>query len=114
MTRLYCTDCLEETEAVEETFDYAGTHCTHGRGGTEHTGHFVSKCCGAELYLRDLRRLAGTGASIRVCLKQIEEIEEDEDNWWALGKDMDDGDDWDAERRENAELEGDDERGELL
>lgn len=44
-----CTDCGEECKAVEETFDYAGTHCTYGVAGTHHTGHYVSDCCGAEV-----------------------------------------------------------------
>ncbi len=45
----YCTDCGQECTPVEETFDYAGTHCTGGRRGTHHTGNYVSDCCGAEL-----------------------------------------------------------------
>ena len=44
----YCIDCGQECETVEETFDYAGTHCTNGRPGTHQTGHYVSACCGAE------------------------------------------------------------------
>ena len=44
-----CSECGEPCDAVEETFDYAGTHCTNGKGGTHHTGHYVSKCCLAEL-----------------------------------------------------------------
>jgi len=43
-----CTDCGEPCELVEETFDYAGTHCTNGKSGTHHTGVYVSKCCGAD------------------------------------------------------------------
>jgi predicted nucleic acid-binding Zn ribbon protein len=43
-----CTECGEECKVVEETFDYAGTHCTHGQAGTHHTGIFVSECCLAE------------------------------------------------------------------
>lgn len=45
---LWCLDCKEVCGRVEETFDYAGTHCTFGRSGTHHTGHYVSDCCGAE------------------------------------------------------------------
>lgn len=48
-TVFYCGDCNGQCEAVEETFDYGGTHCTHGKGGTHHTGNYVSDCCGAEL-----------------------------------------------------------------
>jgi hypothetical protein len=32
-------------------FDYAGTHCTHGRGGTHYPsdwGYPVTDCCGAD------------------------------------------------------------------
>ena len=43
-----CAECGEECNTVEETFDYAGTHCTHGRGGTHHTGFYVSECCLAD------------------------------------------------------------------
>ena len=44
----WCTDCEQPCTLVEETFDYAGTHCTHGVSGTHHTGHYVSACCNAE------------------------------------------------------------------
>ena len=44
-----CSDCGEPCKAVEETFDYAGTHCTFGKSGTHHTGTYVSDCCLAEL-----------------------------------------------------------------
>ena len=44
-----CDECGDECAAVEETFDYAGTHCTHGRSGTHRTGHYVSDCCLAEI-----------------------------------------------------------------
>ena len=43
----WCTECKEECRLVEETFGYAGTHCTFGRSGTHHTGVYVSDCCGA-------------------------------------------------------------------
>jgi len=43
-----CTECGEKCESVEETFDYSGTHCTHGKPGTHHTGIYVSDCCLAE------------------------------------------------------------------
>jgi len=46
---LKCAECGEECQEVEETFDYAGTHCTNGRAGTHHTGVYVSKCCLAEV-----------------------------------------------------------------
>ncbi len=48
MDILYCDECKEECELVEETFDYAGTHCTHGQPGTHHTGVYVSECCLAD------------------------------------------------------------------
>ena len=51
---LVCTDCLHVCGEQEETFDYSGTHCTNGKSGTHHTGHYVSDCCGAEtVELRD-------------------------------------------------------------
>jgi len=48
-TQPKCSECHEPCKAVEETFDYAGTHCTHGNTGTHHTGHYVSDCCFADL-----------------------------------------------------------------
>ena len=44
-----CTECGDFCKAVEETFDYSGTHCTNGVSGTHHTGHLVSACCLAEI-----------------------------------------------------------------
>ena len=46
--RTYCCECGEECKIVEETFDYAGTHCTNGVSGTHHTGVYVSDCCSAD------------------------------------------------------------------
>jgi len=43
-----CSECGEKCELVEETFDYAGTHCTFGRNGIHHTGLYVSDCCFAD------------------------------------------------------------------
>jgi len=31
---LRCSSCGEICDIVEETFDYAGTHCNHGQAGT--------------------------------------------------------------------------------
>ena len=45
----YCTECGDECPVVEETFDYVGTHCTHGNPGTHHTGIWVSNCCLADV-----------------------------------------------------------------
>jgi len=45
----YCEECQQKCEIIEESFDYAGTHCTYGKSGTHYTGHFVSKCCNAPL-----------------------------------------------------------------
>lgn len=45
---LLCVSCGGECEMVEETFDYAGTHCTNGMAGTHRTGVYVTNCCGAE------------------------------------------------------------------
>ena len=49
MTDFKCSDCGDPCQAIEETFDYAGTHCTNGTAGTYHTGHYVSDCCCADL-----------------------------------------------------------------
>ncbi len=40
-----CASCSEPCSIVEETFDYSGTHCTHGQSGTHHTGVYKSDCC---------------------------------------------------------------------
>ncbi len=41
-----CEACGELCEIIEESFDYSGTHCNHGKSGTHKTGVFISKCCG--------------------------------------------------------------------
>lgn len=46
---LYCQECGMEAEAFEATWDYAGTHCTHGRPGTYRSGVYLSKCCDGDL-----------------------------------------------------------------
>jgi len=40
-----CKSCGDECCVIEETFDYAGSHCTHGASGTHRTGIYVSDCC---------------------------------------------------------------------
>lgn len=45
---IYCQECGKLCKIVEETIDYAGTHCTGGKNGTHHTGVYVSACCLAE------------------------------------------------------------------
>lgn len=45
LTQLYCTNCKEPCEVHEETWDYPGTHCTHGIAGVHHSGNYVSDCC---------------------------------------------------------------------
>jgi hypothetical protein len=45
---IVCVECGEPCSVVEETFDYAGTHCTNGKAGTHHTGVWVSECCLAD------------------------------------------------------------------
>lgn len=42
-----CEECGEKCEAVEEVFDYSGTHCTGGEAGTHRTGNYYSSCCDA-------------------------------------------------------------------
>jgi hypothetical protein len=49
-----CSDCGEPCKVIglDNSFDYAGTHCTHGKGGThrpEGYGSPVSDCCEAEI-----------------------------------------------------------------
>mgnify|MGYP000303465010 CR=1 FL=1 len=41
----YCTQCKDECGLTEETWDYGGTHCTHGQSGVHHSGVYVSDCC---------------------------------------------------------------------
>ena len=117
--QLYCSDCMDPCEQVEETFDYAGTHCTHGRAGTKHTGHFVSKCCGAEL-VDDINELMPEGWHCWLDVKPIP----DRDHDWNFSNDNYDGADGGnglagtgasiRDCLEHAELEGDDDRGEML
>ena len=45
----WCSDCGKPCKAVAESFDYAGTHCNHGKAGTHYTGYYVSDCCGADI-----------------------------------------------------------------
>ena len=40
-----CDECGDLCDLEEETFDYGGTHCTNGNGGTHRTGIYSSKCC---------------------------------------------------------------------
>ena len=48
MKEYYCNECGGKCGVIEETFDYSGAHCTHGRSGTHHTGIWVSACCFAD------------------------------------------------------------------
>ena len=48
-----CMDCGQDCEVTEEVFDYAGTHCTNGIGGTHRTGHYSSDCCEGEYMAKD-------------------------------------------------------------
>ncbi len=43
-----CESCGDLCKLVEETFDYAGTHCTNGNAGTHKTGVYLSECCLAD------------------------------------------------------------------
>ncbi len=47
--KTYCLDCGDECSPVAESFDYSGSHCTHGKGGTHYTRNYLSDCCHAEL-----------------------------------------------------------------
>ena len=49
-----CPECGQECKIIanENEFSYPGTHCTHGRGGTEYPsdwGNPISDCCEAEI-----------------------------------------------------------------
>ena len=49
-----CPECGELCKIVphENEFDFAGTHCTHGMGGTHYPaswGEPVTDCCEAEI-----------------------------------------------------------------
>jgi hypothetical protein len=48
----YCGECGEECIIimVDDSFSYAGTHCTGGIGGVHQASHFESDCCEAEAY----------------------------------------------------------------
>ena len=80
---LICADCWSPCKAVEETFDFAGTHCTGGRSGTHHTGFYVSDCCGAEpVELRDFTITVGERTySFGFDKKPIPDRRHDWD-WW--------------------------------
>ena len=47
-----CPECGEECQviAVDDSFDYSGTHCTGGSQGTHNVEiYHVSDCCEAEI-----------------------------------------------------------------
>ena len=48
-----CDSCGKECKPIEDTFSYTGTHCTHGRSGTEKTGDILSDCCHEEAVLKE-------------------------------------------------------------
>ena len=45
----YCQECGDECKAIEDSWDYPATHCTHGKGGVYYSSYFVSDCCGADI-----------------------------------------------------------------
>ena len=45
--KFICEECGERCKVDEESFDYSGTHCTNGNGGTHKTGLYYSSCCDA-------------------------------------------------------------------
>ena len=61
---LICEECGEPCESVEDTFDFSGTHCTNGNGGTHRTGEYSSSCCGADY----LEGRAGCSTAVAVYL----------------------------------------------
>lgn len=50
-----CSHCHNKTNeiTIDDSFDYAGTHCTHGRAGTWHDSHQASECCEADVVESD-------------------------------------------------------------
>ena len=53
----YCGECGKaeaEIYAQVISWDYAGTHCTHGRPGVHYEGtDFLSRCCDAPAYTNE-------------------------------------------------------------
>jgi len=47
-----CTFCGKSCNVFQESFDYAGTHCTNGRGGTQQA-ELRSACCEEEVIAVD-------------------------------------------------------------
>ena len=50
----FCRDCRQPCKVIplDNSFDYAGTHCTGGRPGTHYPAGYgdpVSDCCEAEV-----------------------------------------------------------------
>ena len=50
----FCSNCNEECKAIklDNSFSYAGTHCTHGRPGIHYPPNhdtMVSDCCETEV-----------------------------------------------------------------
>jgi len=50
-----CQSCFGrcDIKMVVDSFDYAGTHCTNGIGGTQHCEIEASDCCGEDFSLVD-------------------------------------------------------------
>jgi hypothetical protein len=49
---MICPECGDPCEIIIDngSFDYAGTHCTHGMAGTHHEpDRYVSACCEADM-----------------------------------------------------------------
>ena len=47
-----CPECGQECKIIEQndSFDYSGTHCTHGQAGTHRLpSYYISDCCEAEV-----------------------------------------------------------------
>jgi len=47
----FCSHCNKPTyeKKYDDSFDYSGTHCTHGKDGTHHDSHIASACCDEEI-----------------------------------------------------------------
>ena len=47
-----CPECKQECTIIEinDSFNYSGTHCTHGKAGTHQMpSYYVSDCCEVEV-----------------------------------------------------------------
>ena len=73
MDKLICTECGDACRLVEETFSYAGTHCTGGNSGIRRTGYYSSDCCNSDT------QDAGEYRAAQECAEYQRYLESDEE-----------------------------------